>query len=133
MALKYYLAGDVDAPEGASLFVQDENSDIQVSTGMEIEITEDQYNFYRKTCTRTDSGNWISAKGLQVLEEKEDRQKRQYEERQERLIDFYARKVKKEIELGIISKEDVELYLSQSSITNLHSSSIMDKLNNSEV
>lgn len=133
MALKYYLAGDVDAPEGASLFVQDENSDIQVSTGMEIEITEDQYNFYRKTCTRTDSGNWISAKGLQVLEEKEDRQKRQYEERQERLIDFYARKVKKEIELGIISKEDVELYLSQSSITNLHSSSIMEKLNKNEV
>lgn len=138
MPNKYFKLGDPNTPQGLKLYTKDSDSEIQNGIHGEIEITKEEYEYLRQKFSdpltpKSESGGFLTPEAAQKLYEEEDEDIRLYEEEQERRASFFARKFAKEMELGIISKEDIPFYISINLFSSELRKRILEKLNVKEV
>ncbi len=138
MPTKYFKLGDPNSSQGLKLYTKDSDSIIQSGRHGEIEITKEEYEYLQQRFSdpltpRTESGAFLSLEAAQKVYEEEDEDIRLYEEEQERRASFFARKFAKEMELGIITKEDIPFYISINLFSSELRKRILEKLNVNEV
>lgn len=138
MPIEYYKLGDPDSPQGVKFYTKDSEATVNYGIHGEVRITEEEYNalverFSDPLSPRTESGAYLSPQGAQKLYEEEDEDIRLYKERRDRQATYFARRIKKELELGIIIEEDIPLHITLNDTSLSLREEILNKLNNSEV
>ena len=138
MPIEYYKLGDPDSPQGVKFYTKDSEATVNYGIHGEVRITEEEYNalverFSDPLSPRTESGAYLSPEGAQKLYDEEDEDIRLYKERRDRQAAYFARRIKKELELGIIIEEDIPLHITLNDTSLSLREEILNKLNNSEV
>lgn len=138
MPIEYYKLGDPDSPQGVKFYTKDSEATVNYGIHGEVRITEEEYNalverFSDPLSPRTESGAYLSPEAAQKLYDEEDEDIRLYKEMRDRQAAYFARRIKKELELGIIIEEDIPLHITLNDTSLSLREEILNKLNNSEV
>lgn len=138
MPIEYYKLGDPDSPQGVKFYTKDSEATVNYGIHGEVRITEEEYNalverFLDPLSPRTESGAYLSPEAAQKLYDEEDEDIRLYKEMRDRQAAYFARRIRKELELGIIIEEDIPLHITLNDTSLSLREEILNKLNKNEV
>lgn len=110
MIKKYLKYGSEDSEKGLFLSVVDSNFSDEVG----VEISEEEYLRFlslmkSEDASFTEEGGYLSRKGKKLYNESISKIVSKDKERNKKIINYYLKRIKRELELGIIDFEDLDI------------------------
>ena len=137
-SIEYYKVGDPNTPAGLRLYIKNSKEEVRTGVHGEEKISREEFleltrRFSDPLTPRTETGAFLTPEAAQKMWDDEEEEERRLQEEMDGRADFFARKMRKEMELGIIQEKDVSFYISINRFSSELREKIIQKLQSNEV